>query len=100
MSPSRPALGRAVAAGLLLAALCSGVIASPDTMPVGAPAAAASAPAVMMTAMPDAPKAPAFVEQVRIQTSDMVITALNFLGVPYRRGGASEDEEFCPARAS
>jgi len=90
MSASRPALGRAVAAGLLLAALCSGVIASPDPMPVGAPAAAASAPAVMMTAMPDAPKAPAFVEQVRNQTSDMVITALNFLGVPYRRGGASE----------
>ena len=92
MSANRPALGRAVAASLLLAALCSGAIASPDTMPVGAPAAAASAPAVTVTVTtPDAPKAaPAFVDQVRDKASDMVITALNFLGVPYRRGGANE----------
>ena len=90
MFANRPALGRAAAAGLLLGALCSGVIASPDTMPVGAPAAAASAPAAVVTT-PEAPKAtPAFVEQVRDKASDMVITALNFLGVPYRRGGASE----------
>jgi cell wall-associated NlpC family hydrolase len=90
MSANRPALGRAVAAGFLLGALCAGAIASPDTTPIGAPAAAASAPAVMVTT-PEAPKAtPAFVEQVRDKASDMVITALNFLGVPYRRGGASE----------
>ena len=91
MSASRPALGRAVVAGLLLAALCSGVIASPDTMPVGGPAAAASAPEAMVTTTtPEAPKVPAFVDQVRDKASDMVITALNFLGVPYRRGGANE----------
>jgi len=90
MSASRPALGRAVAAGFLLAALCSGVIANPDTMPIGAPTAAASAPAMTVTATPDAPKAPAFVDQMRDKASDMVITALNFLGVPYRRGGVSE----------
>jgi cell wall-associated NlpC family hydrolase len=34
------------------------------------------------------------VRQVRDAASDMVITAMNFLGVPYRRGGASESAGF------
>ena len=32
--------------------------------------------------------------QVRDKASDMVMTAMNFLGVPYRRGGNSADEGF------
>jgi cell wall-associated NlpC family hydrolase len=32
--------------------------------------------------------------QVRERASDLVITAMNFLGVPYRRGGQTEDEGF------
>jgi cell wall-associated NlpC family hydrolase len=32
--------------------------------------------------------------QVRDRASDLVITAMNFLGVPYRRGGQTEDEGF------
>jgi len=32
--------------------------------------------------------------QVRDGASDMVLTAMNFLGVPYRRGGNSADEGF------
>jgi cell wall-associated NlpC family hydrolase len=32
--------------------------------------------------------------QVRDQASDMVLTAMNFLGVPYRRGGGSESTGF------
>lgn len=49
------------------------------------------------------PAAPATVErgtdrslmgQVRDKASDMVMTAMNFLGVPYRRGGNSADEGF------
>ena len=34
------------------------------------------------------------VERLRDQASDMVITAMNFLGVPYRRGGNSADHGF------
>lgn len=34
------------------------------------------------------------VDRVRDRASDMVITAMNFLGVPYRRGGSNEDDGF------
>jgi len=34
------------------------------------------------------------VERLRDRASDMVITAMNFLGVPYRRGGNSADHGF------
>lgn len=37
---------------------------------------------------------PALVQQVRDAASEVVISALNFLGVPYRRGGASAEEGF------
>lgn len=36
----------------------------------------------------------ALVRQVRDAASDMVISAMNFLGVPYRRGGNSPDQGF------
>ena len=36
----------------------------------------------------------AFLHQVRDTTSDMVLSAMNFLGVPYRRGGSTADEGF------
>ena len=34
------------------------------------------------------------VRQVRDTASDMVITAMNFLGVPYKRGGNNQDDGF------
>lgn len=34
------------------------------------------------------------IDQVRDKASDMVMSAMNFLGVPYRRGGANADEGF------
>ena len=34
------------------------------------------------------------VGQVRDRAADLVLTAMNFLGVPYRRGGQTEDEGF------
>jgi cell wall-associated NlpC family hydrolase len=37
---------------------------------------------------------PTLVDRVRDRASDMVITAMNFLGVPYRRGGSNEDDGF------
>ena len=36
----------------------------------------------------------AFVEKIRDQASEMVLTAMNFLGVPYRRGGSNVDRGF------
>jgi hypothetical protein len=35
-----------------------------------------------------------FVQSVRDRTSDLVLSAMNFLGVPYRRGGSSAEEGF------
>jgi cell wall-associated NlpC family hydrolase len=101
----RPAYGRAIAAGVLLAAVASHAIANPDFAPIAPTAAAASAADAVSRFLIDkgvvAPvptttvaAAPAFVEQVRHQASDMVITALNFLGVPYRRGGNTADSGF------
>ncbi|MDL2339116.1 MAG: C40 family peptidase [Pseudomonadota bacterium] len=37
---------------------------------------------------------PSLVQRMRDRASDMVITAMNFLGVPYRRGGSSEEAGF------
>ena len=37
---------------------------------------------------------PSLVQRVRDRASDMVITAMNFLGVPYRRGGSTEEAGF------
>jgi cell wall-associated NlpC family hydrolase len=45
-------------------------------------------------AVPVEPNENAFVRQVRDKASDMVFTAMNFLGVPYRRGGNSAEEGF------
>ncbi|WP_395702913.1 C40 family peptidase [Aquabacterium sp.] len=36
----------------------------------------------------------ALVQQVRDTTSELVMSAMNFLGVPYRRGGNSEEAGF------
>lgn len=37
---------------------------------------------------------PGLAERVRDQASGMVVTAMNFLGVPYKRGGSSQDGGF------
>jgi cell wall-associated NlpC family hydrolase len=42
----------------------------------------------------NAPAESAFVTHVRNKASDMVSTAMTFLGVPYRRGGTSADSGF------
>lgn len=41
-----------------------------------------------------APADSALVEKIRDQASEMVLTAMNFLGVPYRRGGSNVDRGF------
>ncbi len=71
-----------------------------------APAPAASAPssggdAVLellqqrgLLPTPAAIEANAFVRQVRETASELVMQAVNFLGVPYRRGGSSAEQGF------
>jgi cell wall-associated NlpC family hydrolase len=43
---------------------------------------------------PSDPTQPGLAERVRDKASDVVLTAMNFLGVRYRRGGASVDSGF------
>ena len=105
MPTFRPADLYSLAAGVLLALLASSALATPDYEPVAPTAAAASAADAVNRFLVDkgliapAPAAiisegPAFVDRVRDKASDMVITAMNFLGVRYRRGGNSVDSGF------
>jgi cell wall-associated NlpC family hydrolase len=40
------------------------------------------------------PAEPSFARQMRDRASEMVVSAMNFLGVPYRRGGNTADDGF------
>ena len=83
----------------LLALLSAAAVAAPD---LSAPAAAVTDPVTRFLAEKGLINAPAasppsenaFVERLRDKASDMVLTAMNFLGVPYRRGGATADRGF------
>ena len=77
---------------LSFAAITGMAQAAPSADAEAAPSAiAASAP----SALPNAAYAPSgLVQRVRDQASDMVLTAMNFLGVPYRRGGSNETAGF------
>lgn len=45
--------------------------------------------------LPAGAEPPAFVRQVRDTASELVLSAMNFLGVPYRRGGTNENGFDC-----
>lgn len=105
MLRDRPASRYSLAAAVMLALLTSEALAAPDFAPIPPTAAAASAADAVNRFLVDkgliapaaaatAPEGPAFVERVRDKASDMVITAMNFLGVRYRRGGNSADSGF------
>jgi len=49
----------------------------------------------LVEASDPAPSGPGMVGQVRDKASEMVLAAMNFLGVPYRRGGSSDDGFDC-----
>lgn len=51
-------------------------------------------PAAIAAPAAAAASAPGFARRVRDQASDMVLGAMNFLGVPYRRGGSSATSGF------
>lgn len=95
------------AAAVVLAGLLSvPVRAAPGAFaPLAPPAAAASAADAVSrflvdrglidpAAPGDAVAGPGLVSQVRDKAADMVLTAMNFLGVRYKRGGNSADSGF------
>jgi cell wall-associated NlpC family hydrolase len=97
-------------AALTLAFAVSGAHAAPDVHPVSDPlgrfltdtgiatGANASANAIINATAAAAPAAVAvpssIAGKIREQASDMVVTAMNFLGVKYRRGGNDADVGF------
>ena len=95
---TRPARLRPALASLALGlALAAGAQAAPET--------AAADPIAKLLAdrgLGDPDKVPAavppseyaFVQTMRDKASDMVLSAMNFLGVPYRRGGNSAEQGF------
>ena len=90
----------------MLAALASGAHANPDFTPIAPTAAAASAADAVnrflvdkgllgpASSAPTAAEGPALIDRVRDKASGMVDTAMNFLGVRYRRGGNSAESGF------
>ncbi len=108
LGPRRPlsALGRAGLA-VCLWVLAATAQAAPDAPAAPAPTASAAAPhdAVLHLlqergllprsgAIESALESSPLVRQVRDTASELVMQAMNFLGVPYRRGGDSADEGF------
>ncbi len=78
-------------AGLLLAASAS--FAAPDA-PDDAVSRFLVEKGLVTAAVTVAPTESDFVRQVRDKASGMVLTAMNFLGVPYRRGGNNSEDGF------
>lgn len=93
-------------AALALVFAASGAHAAPDVHPVGDPlgrfltdSGIANGASALVTAPATAASAAAAVPntiagKIREQASDMVVTAMNFLGVKYRRGGNDADAGF------
>lgn len=101
MSTPRPVLtiARTLAAAAL--ALAMGLAAAQPAPPAGAASAPAAGDAVLellrergLLPTPAHVEATRFVQQVRESASELVMTAMNFLGVPYRRGGNSAEQGF------
>jgi cell wall-associated NlpC family hydrolase len=90
---------RSIGAGLLLAASAGLTAAAPDDvadplLALLADKGLAAAPATAPSAGSSEPAAPDLLGKVHEQASDMVLSAMNFIGVHYRRGGASAESGF------
>jgi hypothetical protein len=86
---------RWLAAGVVLAGLMSSAVAAPD-MATADPVSRflIDKGLVESTLTPVDAVESDFVRRVRDKASDMVLTSMNFLGVPYRRGGTSAEDGF------
>ena len=106
LSPRRAALGLVLAAATALH--CAPTLASPDDseplmkmladkglLPPASPIPASPVADVPAPPAPaDAVEAPGLIRRVHDRASDMVVSALNFIGVRYRRGGNSAETGF------
>ena len=96
--PSLPASAtrtpRLLLCALTLAAAMSGAVAAPEVPNDAVSRFLAEKGLIDVSAVPVEPIESAFVRQMRDKASDMVLTAMNFLGVPYRRGGNSAEDGF------
>lgn len=100
-SPARRSLRALCAGAAVLVATCAAAQPSAPPVPGTAASATAAGDAVLdllrergLLPSPDPVEATRFVRQVRETASELVMTAMNFLGVPYRRGGNSADQGF------
>ncbi len=88
--PQRP---KPLLTALLLGLLCAGPLrAAPDAPPADAVLHLLQEKGLLPTAAQM--EANPIVQQVRDTASDLVMQAMNFLGVPYRRGGNTADQGF------
>ena len=85
---------RLLLCALTLAAAMSGAVAAPEIPNDAVSRFLAEKGLIDASAVPVEPIESAFVRQMRDKASDMVLTAMNFLGVPYRRGGNSAEDGF------
>jgi cell wall-associated NlpC family hydrolase len=79
---------------LLAAALIVLAAAAAQAAPQGAPAPADDAVMSLLAEHKALKDRPGLVQSVRDTASDLVMSAMNFLGVPYRRGGNTESTGF------
>ncbi|WP_425057398.1 C40 family peptidase [Roseateles toxinivorans] len=88
-----PALRRLGALGLVLGALgVTQTVMAQQSPPVDPVSRFLSDRGIISAAA--AESSTVFIDRMRDTTSDMVLSAMNFLGVPYRRGGSSAEEGF------
>ena len=92
--PSSPARLRILAAAVVMAAWVGQAAAVPDASTDAVSRFLVEKGLVDASAVPVEPTESDFVRQVRDKASDMVLNAMNFLGVPYRRGGNSAEDGF------
>jgi cell wall-associated NlpC family hydrolase len=85
---------RMLAGAVVLAGAMSAAVAAPDLTVDPVSRFLAEKGLVDVNATPVEPSESDFVRQVRDKASDMVLTSMNFLGVPYRRGGTSAEDGF------
>src|SRR5450432_2003204 len=97
LSPGRCA--RALALAVALSATAGLAFAAPDdpvdpVMKLLADKGLVGAAAPDATTAAPAPTEPTLMRRVQDRASDMVVSAMNFIGVPYRRGGNSAETGF------
>ncbi|HEY9065681.1 MAG TPA: C40 family peptidase [Burkholderiaceae bacterium] len=91
-TPAPPRTARRLGAALLLAFASAGALAAPDIDPIGADPLGRF---LSDSGIANAAKSATTVANAPVvAASDMVVTAMNFLGVRYRRGGSDADNGF------